>query len=59
MASLAAVRSCTTLDLYLIEAWHAGRCEILEEIHNCGDTRAAMIENPNGLAIMPVERKES
>ena len=32
--------------------------KILEDIHPWGDTRAAMIEDLDGLAIMLVERKE-
>jgi hypothetical protein len=32
--------------------------KILEDIHKWGDTRAAMIEDLDGLAIMLVERKE-
>jgi catechol 2,3-dioxygenase-like lactoylglutathione lyase family enzyme len=31
---------------------------VLEGIHRWGDTRAAMIEDPDGLAIMLIERKE-
>ena len=32
--------------------------KILEDVHKLGDTRAAMIEDLDGLAIMLVERKE-
>jgi hypothetical protein len=32
--------------------------KILEEVHKWGDTRAALIEDLDGLAIMLIERKE-